>query len=49
MHSLNPESVLAIIREVLENSAQGIVSFTKHAMKQMALRGYTTQDVVVYP
>jgi len=46
MHDLNPENALAIIRNVLGKTSQGVLAFTKHARKQMALRGYTTQDVV---
>ena len=46
MRDLNPESALAIIRDILKNTTQGTLAFTKHARKQMALRGYTTQDVI---
>ncbi|PKN59868.1 MAG: hypothetical protein CVU53_06020 [Deltaproteobacteria bacterium HGW-Deltaproteobacteria-11] len=46
MHELNPEAAATFIRDILTDRHRGSISFTKHARKQMALRGYTTQDVI---
>jgi len=46
MRELNPEAAATFIRDILADRNQGSISFTKHARKQMALRGYTTQDVL---
>lgn len=46
MRELNPEAAATFIRDILADRDRGSISFTKHARKQMALRGYTTQDVI---
>jgi len=46
MRELNPEAAATFIRDILADRNRGSVSITKHARKQMALRGYTTQDVI---
>jgi hypothetical protein len=45
MRELTPEAASKLISDILDGS-QGSLSFTKHARQQMAVRGYTTQDVV---
>jgi hypothetical protein len=46
MRELNPEAASLLIRDILIDGIRGSLSFTKHAREQMALRSYTTQDVV---
>lgn len=48
MRELNPEGASILIRDVLDDGTRGSLSFTKHARKQMVLRGYRLRTSSIF-